>query len=806
MAATVRGLTTIRGDAISTIGNGFLAFCVGRDLRCVSFGQGHHTALLADAADAAVAAFPEDAVLLHASGETLVIVNPQAAVVLTHAAGGGAATMELSQVLPLPLGCDGLTRENSAVAVDAFTAQVAVSLHSAVYVSPPRSDGEWVLLAVDKHAASDVSHMCFGAGGELYCVRRDNTLLVWDVAQCAVRRDHGILCNTAAVTCVAYDAANGALLVGLADGLLRVYSTDAAAAYKLLFTTKCGATLFAASSIVQQYQVEVGGDEVGSAAAEMPNAVLGVVVSPVDRTHAMVITEVGVASFHRHSYAAAAVYFFEDAVDCAVATDTASSWGAVVSHDTTDAVDFLVFDSASDGAVNIEAAPFTLAQHADADDDLERRSDGDDVADGELSLFHATGECRLPAAWLQPLQLKKPDAVTGKNPVTFGRGPIKSSGLTSAPWSAQQAAKAKSAAAAKARAKRALAPRMVPNYNCCCDAPTKELRKTNALLGARKLHGAVINNAVYDHAGGALLTSSGDMTAHLLRLPLTSVDADGTCLRGPTCPVTSVDVTAPPPGKAPVICTSQFDGTVSFWKPSKRPAPSVTHSCGKEAKCVKFFYADRLAVVAAGAALHVLRYTVDSSSDDLNRQKNGSAVKQCGVATTAAQCVTAMDVINYFESNAVVYAGSNKQLGVYDFAAEAHVVQYDNAHSRAVHSVAMASASRHAALPHDALHMFCSAGLDGCVRLWDARAPGAVRTLSSHTNVAVKTGLAMSPCMRYVVVGSEDRAAYVYDVGLGAVAAKIPMPDVVSAVAFHPTAPQMALCTQGGDVRLFSDV
>ena len=49
------------------------------------------------------------------------------------------------------------------------------------------------------------------------------------------------------------------------------------------------------------------------------------------------------------------------------------------------------------------------------------------------------------------------------------------------------------------------------------------------------------------------------------------------------------------------------------------------------------------------------------------------------------------------------------------------------------------------------LDVLCRAGVTKCLSLQD------------HLNRREKVGLSFSPCMRYLAVGSEDRACYIYD-------------------------------------------
>ena len=97
--------------------------------------------------------------------------------------------------------------------------------------------------------------------------------------------------------------------------------------------------------------------------------------------------------------------------------------------------------------------------------------------------------------------------------------------------------------------------------------------------------------------------------------------------------------------------------------------------------------------------------------------------------------------------------------------------------------------------------------IDGVVALWDVRAARCAAKFANHTNRREpNVGCAFSPCLRYVACGSEDRAAYIYDVRTGTQVAKLPgHGDVVSGVAFNPIHPQFASVSYDGTARFYAE-
>lgn len=77
---------------------------------------------------------------------------------------------------------------------------------------------------------------------------------------------------------------------------------------------------------------------------------------------------------------------------------------------------------------------------------------------------------------------------------------------------------------------------------------------------------------------------------------------------------------------------------------------------------------------------------------------------------------------------------------------------------------------------------------------------------NSHINRRESITIALSPCLRYLATGSEDRTARIVDLRGGREIVKLPgHKDVVSGVAFNPLFPQLATCSFDGTVRFYVD-
>lgn len=71
-------------------------------------------------------------------------------------------------------------------------------------------------------------------------------------------------------------------------------------------------------------------------------------------------------------------------------------------------------------------------------------------------------------------------------------------------------------------------------------------------------------------------------------------------------------------------------------------------------------------------------------------------------------------------------------------------------------------------LPPSHLDVFATAATDNTASVWDLRAGAAkVASFVDHANRREKVGIALSPCVRILAVGSEDGVGCVYDLRKG---------------------------------------
>ncbi|KAG6974592.1 hypothetical protein JG688_00002993 [Phytophthora aleatoria] len=238
----------------------------------------------------------------------------------------------------------------------------------------------------------------------------------------------------------------------------------------------------------------------------------------------------------------------------------------------------------------------------------------------------------------------------------------------------------------------------------------------------------------------------------------------------------------------------------------------------------RFFYMDKFLLSACGNLARLHQFELDeiyarasSSRAKLARKKNDVEVlenqsRKKRVAQWSfddMQSVTSLACVNgAFLSSVAVITGSDRSLRVLDVGAggggrTVRVVR--DAHSRAAHTVALPRPTCYASHPSNFYDLLLSSAPDNTTHLWDIRADNCVMRFCEHVNRVHTLGVTFSPCMRYVATGSEDRAAYIYDIRTGRRLVKLKgHTDVVTSVAFSPLHPQLATASCDGTVRFYS--
>ena len=258
------------------------------------------------------------------------------------------------------------------------------------------------------------------------------------------------------------------------------------------------------------------------------------------------------------------------------------------------------------------------------------------------------------------------------------------------------------------------------------------------------------------------------------------------------------------------------------------PSSKLTSSPSKKSNicAAHFFSLDRFLLVGEGNRLNLLMYTRPATIGEttlIRRVGNGKVKTLAQWETFNKNChyITAFGSINSIISSSVIICGSDKSISFLDVNTGQHIAHSDfiNGYRSSIRCLALPSASPfyqkcYSTLPvessdgrsssHGAyeesinLDIFLTAS-DGLVYRWDLRqglSPTAAYRgpMQNRTGLKDKVGLALSPCLQYGAVGSEDGRVYIYDLRMGKTLSIFKEHrDVVSALCFHPSNPSRLL-------------
>ncbi|XP_071833120.1 WD repeat-containing protein 27-like isoform X2 [Apostichopus japonicus] len=326
--------------------------------------------------------------------------------------------------------------------------------------------------------------------------------------------------------------------------------------------------------------------------------------------------------------------------------------------------------------------------------------------------------------------------------------------------------------------------------------------------------------------GQFLACALGDKSGQVLKMPLTG---KGTCLTGHNGPLNTISWSH----DNAWLITSSADKTAKVWmKGSADPILTLSHlkhniqnndvslpargpgsikkdnPCfTKEIKHSQFYYLDKFIILSSGGSFYLYKFSLDTSVNDIKRYVSKSSyklVKQFKMEE--ANLVTSLSAANSFYSYIVLCCGSDKSIELFDLNAGCRLSKIEEGHSRPVNHITQNLGSNYASLSPSACNLFATSAATDGIKVWDVRTNRCVRKLGGHLNRAHSCGITFSPCGQYLVSGSEDKAAYVFDLKEGSVVEKLTgHTDVVTGVAYHPLYPEVVTGTLDGNIQLFSN-
>ncbi|XP_036624105.1 LOW QUALITY PROTEIN: WD repeat-containing protein 27 [Trichosurus vulpecula] len=212
----------------------------------------------------------------------------------------------------------------------------------------------------------------------------------------------------------------------------------------------------------------------------------------------------------------------------------------------------------------------------------------------------------------------------------------------------------------------------------------------------------------------------------------------------------------------------------------------------KPIRVTQFYYMDAFILLSSGSEFHLLKYHIDTHKDEIKRYKQKNKAKLVKkFSMTSAVEITSLSAINDFYSYIVLTTGSNRALEVFDLNVDCSAAVIPDIHSRSAHQVCQNKGSAFAAQPFENYNLFLTTAIGDAIKLWDLRTLRCERRFEGHLNRCHPCEISISPCGRYIACGSEDKCAYIYEMGSSTFSHKLAgHTETVISVAFNPSRPQ----------------
>ncbi|XP_068926568.1 WD repeat-containing protein 27 [Petaurus breviceps papuanus] len=225
----------------------------------------------------------------------------------------------------------------------------------------------------------------------------------------------------------------------------------------------------------------------------------------------------------------------------------------------------------------------------------------------------------------------------------------------------------------------------------------------------------------------------------------------------------------------------------------------------KPVRVTQFYYMDAFILLCSGPEFHLLKYHMDTHKDEIKRYKQKNKAKLVKkYSMTSAVEITSLSAINDFYSYLVLTTGSNRALEVFDLNVDCSAAVIPDIHSRSAHQICQNKGSAFAAQPFENYNLFLTTAIGDAIKLWDLRTLRCERRFEGHLNRCHPCAVSISPCGRYIACGSDDKHAYIYEMGFSSFTHRLTRhTETVINVAFNPSKPQLATATLDGKLQLF---
>jgi WD40 repeat protein len=342
------------------------------------------------------------------------------------------------------------------------------------------------------------------------------------------------------------------------------------------------------------------------------------------------------------------------------------------------------------------------------------------------------------------------------------------------------------------------------------------------------------------NSDGSMLGMASALSAvTTIRLPVRKFKGDGVSFMGHNARINDVSFS----NDKSLVLSCSDDGTVRVWKDrTDTPVVQLSHylhqpgsieatlsistqkttaSSASSSSSIRnkpyvsrirsssFYYLDKFIMVAVKNSLLLYSYDADAnkSTNDIKRQQTPGRYRQVyrGIHE-GSQSITAAACMNGVQSHLLFSTTSDKRFFITDAAVGRVARVQDSPHDRAIHHISLPAPSIHTPLSSDAYNIFVTTAIDNCITLWDLRSSTGIGRFTGHVNRREEVGCCLSPCLKYLATGSEDRTARIIDLRMLKELARLQgHRDVVSDVAYNPLFSQLITCSYDGSLRFYCD-
>ncbi|XP_060686690.1 WD repeat-containing protein 27 [Hemiscyllium ocellatum] len=255
------------------------------------------------------------------------------------------------------------------------------------------------------------------------------------------------------------------------------------------------------------------------------------------------------------------------------------------------------------------------------------------------------------------------------------------------------------------------------------------------------------------------------------------------------------------------LLTASEDRSLWIW-PVNGSAPVLqlgTETFSKPARSAQFYYMDKFLLFSSGSEFQLHGFHLDTSRDDIKSYKRKSKSKLAGkFKMSDTQEISCLSAVNDFYSYIVLVAGTNRALEVFDLNVGQSVVTVPDAHTRPVHQICQNNGSVFCTQASESYNLFLTTAITDGIKLWDLRTLRSVRRYEGHHNRCHPCKIALSPCGRFLVTGSEDKCAYLFELGSNNFVHKLSgHTETVITLAYSSSAPKLITATLDGKLQLF---